>query len=459
MSASALVVRGGTIVSGELGVFKADIFIQNGKIAELSVKPAVGRDVEVVDATNLFVFPGFIDTHMHLGNYLPFEEDCKTETRAAAAGGVTTLLTFCKVLRHRAEQVSYLEIFDEVAEQINRYSSVDVGLHCIVGTNQHMDEAGECVRRGVVSFKFYMAYRNDPQALERGTVGLDDGKIFRGYLKVGQAGPPALAMTHCENDDIIRELLAEGRNEKFSFESWEKAHPIFAEAEAIERAARMAAAARCPLFIVHMGSAGLDVVRRFRRETGQTIWVETTPHYLCLTREYCANLPNPAIAKTAPPVRSREHVDELWEGVRDGTIDTIGTDHCASSSPQQPGFGTGGMGFTSVELYPALILTEGAKKNIPLDRLATVTSLNPARIFNLYPQKGSIRPGADADLALVDLSEPWTYRASESLSVTKFSPYDGWALNAKTRVTILRGQVIYDNGKFPMENQGKALVR
>jgi dihydropyrimidinase len=459
MSDSTLVVRGGTIVSGEMGVFKSDLLIRNGKIAELSLRANPGRDVEVLDASDLFVFPGFIDTHMHLGNYLPFEDDCETESRAAASGGVTTVLTFCKVLRHRTKQVSYLDILDEVAELINRLSTVDVGLHCVVGTDQHMDEAAACVRRGVVSFKFYMAYRNDPQALARGTVGLDDGKIFRGYQRVGQAGPSAIAMTHCENDDIIKELLSEGRHETFSFDAWERAHPMFAEAEAIERALRMAVAAKCPLFIVHMGSAGLEVVRRFRRETGHRIAVETTPHYLCLTPGYCAQLSEPAIAKTAPPVRNSAEVDALWQGVRDGTVDTIGTDHCASSTAQQPGFGTGGMGFASVELYPALLVTEGRKRGIPLERLAAITSLNPARIFDLYPRKGSIRPGADADLALMDLSAPWTFRASQSVSTAKFSPYDGWQLTARTRATVLRGHVIYKDGEFAAERHGVALIR
>lgn len=455
-----MLIKNSTIVSPEFGTTRAEVLVQDGKIKAIGSGLSREQHDVVIDASGLHLFPGFIDPHMHLGNYLPFEEDCLTESRAAASGGITTLLTFCKLLRHSPTALSYLEVLGDVVDRINRNSHVDVGLHCVVTSVRHLQEAAAYVARGMHSFKFYMTYRNDTQALRRGTVGVDDAFLFRGYQAIGEHSPPALAMTHCENDDLCRALVPERPGQEWSFMDWEASRPMFGETEAISRAVLLAEAARCPLYIVHVSNGdALEVVRSARSRTGQTLWVEVTPHYLTLTAEMCEDLPDPSLAKTCPPVRSLSEIEHLWTGIRDGTVDTIGSDHCAIHPSQKGNLATADAGFASVDVYPALILTEGQKRNIPLERLAAVTSLNPARIFGLYPQKGSLRPGADADFALIDLSARWTYRAQDSLSATKLSPYEGWQLAAKTRMTILRGQVIYDDGVLPLSPRGKALVR
>lgn len=454
-----LLLRGGTLVSPELGILRADVLIADGRIASISTDSSEPKECRTIDVSGLHVFPGFIDPHMHLGQQRPFERDVRTETAAAAFGGTTTLLTFCKVARHRAGQQSYLSLFDEVARSIDDHAFVDVGLHCVVGTEQHIAEIPTCVSRGIRSFKFYMAYRDDEAAVARGVIGLDDGILFKGFQKLGaEVSRPAVAMVHCENNDVCRRLTAELAAEPMDYRGWASARPDFGEAEAVARAGMLTAAAGSDLYLVHISSAaGLEAARASRRHASRRVWVETTPHYLTLSAESVSLYRNPAVAKVAPPLRKESDIAALWAGIRDGSVDTVGTDHCPVEPPTSSDLRVTNPGFPSVELYPSLLLTGAMQRDVPLEQVAAVSSTNPARIFGLYPRKGSLLPGADADLAVVDLGKPWTFDVDRAMSATTFSPYDGIRLSVTVELTILRGHVVHESAKATGDHHGRAL--
>lgn len=454
-------VKNGFVVFPEWGISKVDILIENGVVTTISDRIEPYANVNIYDAVGLYVFPGFMDPHVHLGNYNDFLNDLKTETVAAAAGGVTHLMTFVKVLRHTNEMVSYKKIFNSIVEQINTFSTVDVGMHFAISTREHIAEMKDYLEMGVASFKFYMGYRGSVQAMERGSVGITDGQIFLGYKEIGKLKAPALAMTHCENEEISQALEAEMGEEAYSsFIKWANTRPNVSEAEAISRALILAKEARCPIYIVHCTSKeGLEKIRQMRKECDTPIYTEVCVHHLTLNAEKAEKDLDWGIAKVTPPLRDKASIEALWDGIRKGDIDCVGTDHCASTLEKNRDLKTAVPAFIGLEIYPALMLTEATKRGIPLQHIARVCIYNPAKIFGLTPRKGTLRPGADGDLAIFNLNVETVFDSKKGHSMTKFSPYDGWKLTAQVEATMLRGEFIYRRGEPVVMGKGRALLK
>jgi dihydropyrimidinase len=459
VSMADLVVAGGVVVFPEWGPLRVDLRASGGRVVEVGERLSPRGGEAVLDAAGRHVFPGFIDPHVHLGNANPFADDVATETRAAAVGGVTTLLTYVKVLRHRQGQVSYHEVLPEVTRAIGELASIDVGLHLALSTSQHIDEISQYQRLGINSFKFYMGYRDDPRALRRGSVGVDDGFILQAMRAIAAAGGGATALVHCENEDIARSLVARIPDPaRATWADWAGTRPGLIEVEAIQRAGLLAREAGVPLYVVHLSSCeGLAAAREARTRASAPVHVEVSTHHLLLTSDRAAACEPPGLAKVSPPIREQASVDALWQAVADGTVDTVGSDHVAMAWERKQGSALeADPGFAALDAFAPLVLTEACRRRVPLERVARVCAGNSARIFRLRG-KGTLAPGSDADLIVVNLDAPGRLDAARNQSSSRFSPYDGVPVTAQVEVTVLRGEVIARAGRVVAERRGRAL--
>jgi dihydropyrimidinase len=300
---------------------------------------------------------------------------------------------------------------------------------------------------GVTSFKFYAAYRGE-EAKAIGMLGneTDDAFLLEGFSAVAKF-PGAVACIHAENIEIILRLMKKFREEgRDGLRVWSECRPNLSEAETVYRAIAFAGASGCPLYVVHLSAReSLEEVNRARLR-GQKVFVETCPQYLTLTMDSPIGL----IGKVNPPLRSSEDIDALWKAISEGSVDTIGTDHCAPLREVKSGsIWEARPGFPGSATMLPILLSEGLhKRGIPLERIAELTSYNAARIFNLYPRKGTIQVGSDADLCIVDLNLVKKVEAKRLHSRSDFSVHEGWTLKGWPVLTMVRGKVVMRDGEI-----------
>ncbi len=444
-----LVVHGGRVaLSG--GVFETAIAIDGERIVAVGEAEALPSARDYLDVTGKDVLPGVIDAHSHLGF-----DDWSSLPRCSAFGGVTTSIPF---VGGASTPGSVPEIIRANQEEAERRSVLDVAFHAYLfprpqATNPHemLDGIAEGVALGVRSYKMFTAYR------KRGMMSGDDF-IFRACQQLAARG--GIPMIHAENGDLIDALeeqcIAEG---KVGPEHYHDSRPPEAEAAAIAGVAALASYARTPLYIVHLSTGlGLNVIRD-RRHAGQPLWCETCPQYLALSDE--AVLRRGAFAKIAPPLRRETDVAAMWRGLGEGTIPVVASDH----SPHDPALkakanesrnsfyfedgSTVPFGMPGAEtLAPVLYSEAVSKRGLPLDWLARVLCENPARIFGLYPHKGVIAPGSDADLTIFDPARRLTIREADLHSRTGYSVYDGIDVQGWPVLTLLRGKVLLRDGEL-----------
>ena len=459
-----LVVAGGTVVTPE-GVYAADIGVMGERIVAIAA-PGELAGAEVIDARGLHVFPGLIDPHTHPGNYVSFEQDMAEETRAAAAGGITAILGTVKCTRLGQpfreittpdDVCSYHDVFPLARKAMDELAHVDVGLSYVIMDARHAREIPEYAEQhGVRSFKFFPG--NAGPGPWSGRVGMpvfgDDGVAFLGFRETARIG--ALAMIHAENQQVARALQPELARESADLLAWSRHSPGWAEAEVVARAAIFAAQAGARLYPVHLTSAAAAaaVARAKAERPGQVIG-ETCPQYLVLHDRHPAGL----LAKFHPPVHDREDNEALWRALADGTIDCVGTDHIPQPRAQKVVEGDvwrSVAGASGHETLLPLLLSSG---RLSLPRVAAVTSANAARAFGLWPRKGAIAVGVDADLALVDLARRRVVRAADFVTSADFTPYEGMELSGWPVTTILRGRAIMRDGQPVGSPSGRYLWR
>ncbi|MPZ61000.1 MAG: amidohydrolase family protein [Propionibacteriales bacterium] len=389
-----LVVRGGRIVLEGQGILEGDLAISDGRIAALGATLPAGIAPEEFDARGLHVLPGVIDTHTHWGYRGEFANDARTDSAAAAIGGTTT----AHVL-HRVPAGAYERFRDAAAA----HSVIDFLLTPTVfneATAQMIPQAIE--QWGCRAFKFYLAYRDLPNAQPGDNWNeLTDGLMMEA-LDVLSRYENTVAFVHAENAEVIARTVQRVRaSGADGLAAWEEANPDIAEAEAIQRAAILCERAGVPMYLVHLsGKAAINMVGRVRRDWPHT-FAETCPHYLFHNVDRSSTA-----VKFSPPVRSPADNAALWEAVADGTINCIGSDNTTTCSPAKTGdvwsLTRGGPG--AGVLLP-LLLSEGVNtRRLTLERVAQVTATNAAKVLGLHPRKGAIGIGADADLVLVDLA-------------------------------------------------------
>jgi len=433
-------LSGGRVVLPGVGVSEVDVLVTDGKTAGLCRPGTPVEATEVIDVSGLTVLPGAIDPHLHLGAAITFPkvpEDFTKESAAAAAGGVTTLMAFLMGAG------PYEEPFAESVKLGEAYSLTDFGFHFCINTQEQLQSLPGYVRDlGVSSFKFFMSFRGE-EGKYLGLPGNDDGFLYDLLLAVKETG--SILCPHTENIEIVWRLRDRARAlEAVPLRTWYESRPPLVEAEAMQRVAYLAGAVGAPIYAVHISCVeALNAAREQRRQHAG-IYVETCPHYLTLDVDSAAG----TLAKVNPPVRTSADREALWEALKSGEIDSIGSDHNHRTKDKKAGdIWKASAGFPGTETLLPLLVSEGhVKRGIPLDRIVEVTSTSTARIFGLYPRKGTIAVGSDADYAVIDLKAKHTIRAEELHSMAGYTPYEGREVSCRVVHTFVRGVPVVRNG-------------
>jgi dihydropyrimidinase len=446
----------GTVVTAA-DTFKADVVIDDGKIVKLTAKFG-GTAEETIDATGKYVFPGGIDAHTHLD--MPFggttsSDDFETGTIAAAHGGTTTLIDFA--IQQKGS--SLRQALDTWHGKAEGKAAIDYGFHMIATDVPPpvLDEMASMVREGVTSFKLFMAYP--------GVLLLDDQSIFRAMLRAGELG--ALICMHAETGLPIDVLVERARTAGHRAPIYHAlTRPEAAEATGTERAIALAEMAGVPVYIVHLSAQrALERVME-ARDRGLPAYAETCPQYLfCSDDDLGREGFEGAKFVCTPPLRPKHHHDHLWRGLRNYDLQVVSTDHCPFCMKEQKELGRddfskipNGMPGVETRLY---LLWEGVRAGkISMNRFVEITSAAPAKIFGLYPRKGTIAIGADADLVVWDPEKRHTLSKDTLHMRVDYSPFEGREVVGGPTHVLQRGRVIVEGGKFlGRPGQGQFLRR
>jgi dihydropyrimidinase len=439
-----LVIANGSVL-GENGVYEASVGVEDGRIAAIESPEGGLRGAETIDATGMLVMPGVIDVHVHME--LPVggivsSDDFASGSVAAAFGGVTTMIDFAT----QSKGESLVKVVEERRALAESKVAVDFGLHCAI-TDWNPDtrrEMKKVVDSGVTSFKLFMPYD------ERGW-SADDGMLFEVFEEAAALG--AVAGVHAENPHLIRTFtrraLATGRRGAYLHAL---SRPVLAESEAVARAVFLASQNDARVYIVHMTSREACRIVEEWQARGYPVGAETCPQFLTLTDEVYKRR-NGFLYAGCPPMRREEDNEYLWTALESGAVQVVSTDHCAFTRKQKARWGGDfrriPCGLPGVETLLPLVFTEGfLAGRISSATLVEVLCTNPARLFGLYPRKGTIRIGSDADILIIDPGESKVVTPQKLHMNCDFSPYQGWELYGFPSVTILRGRIIQRQGRF-----------
>lgn len=438
------VIAHGTVVA-DYGVFQAHIVIENGRVVGLSADENALRDAdEIIDATGLHIFPGAIDMHAHFEDPGHTErEDFTTGTMAAAAGGITT------VLEHPLTYppTTTVELYREKRAMAESKSIVDFALWGAL-TRPSLSHMQGQFAEGAMGFKAFMPLS------EPDYPPVTDAELLEGMSVAASLG--ALVLVHAENEDLMsanrKRLQKQGRNDPQALHEW---RPPIVEEEAVHRALFFAARAGARIQIVHVSSpVSVDLVSE-ARAAGVQATVEVCPHHLLLDLDDLDALG--PYGYSAPALRDRELVELLWDQVLDGSIDSLVSDH-AAYTPEQKDVGwedlfATPLGCQVIQETVPLVLSEAVwKRGMSLDAFARFSATNAARTAGLYPKKGTIVPGSDADLAIYDLESEWSVNAkNQQFSKNPTSPFEGRSVKGRLICTLVRGVSVFANGEIMVE--------
>jgi dihydropyrimidinase len=463
----AMLIKNGTLITAS-ETFQADILVEDETISR------IGQDLEadsadVVDATEKLILPGGVDPHTHFD--LPMfntvsSDDHYTGHKAAAFGGTTTVMDFVPFDHDTFEES--VEVWRKKAEK----AAIDYSFHMnLTKFNDQVAKQIPLLRaQGITTLKVFTAYN--------GRLRLDDGSIFKALRIARDNG--MLVMAHCENGDVIETLVAEALRAGHTTPEWHSlTRPAWGGVESTLRVAAMASQAEAPVYIVHMNVAGEADMLRYARQRGVKVMGETCPQYLFFTIDHLRR-PDGAKWICSPPMRTEQDNARLWEGLRDGTLQTVGTDHCPfffdGTSPivyegkqvRIPGKELGRDDFTKIpnglpgvqDRLPILWTFGVGKGKISANQFVALNSTNPAKIFGLYPRKGALLPGSDADIVIWDPQKRVKYGVAMSQHRTDYNLYEGWELVGYPEKVFLRGKLIVDEQKWlGKAGQGEFLER
>ena len=446
-----ILISGGTVVSPS-GTAALEVLTDGEQVAALAAPGSTAAQGwaaaadRVIDARGRYVLPGGIDAHTHME--MPFggtfsSDTFETGTAAAAWGGTTTIIDFVV----QPKGTSLLGALDTWHGKAGGRCAIDYGFHMIVSdvNDTTLKEMEACIGAGVNSFKMFMAYP--------GVFYATDGEILRAMQQAAATG--ATVMMHAENgiaiDELVAEALAAGRTEPVQHGL---TRPPELEAEATSRAITLAKVTGSPLYIVHLSAAQALAAVAQARDTGQNVFAETCPQYLYLSLDDLAR-PGFEGAKyvASPPLRPREHQGSLWAGLRAGDLSVVSTDHCPFCFADQKQLGQGNFskipnGIPGVEHRMDLLHQGVVAGELSLPRWVEVAAATPARMFGLYPRKGVIQPGSDADIVIYDPAAVQVLSAATHHMNVDYSAYEGLQVTGKVQTVLSRGRVIVDDGEY-----------
>jgi allantoinase len=457
-----LLVSNGTLATAS-GCLRADVYCVDGRIAALLAPGEAVQADERVEATGLLVFPGFVDPHVHSRDPgLTHKEDFAHSTLGALVGGVTTVLEMPNAI----PPVSDVATFRDRAAHHGRVAWVDFGLWGLSLGSENLGEIAGLFAEGAVGVKLFWGYalRKDTkqlvynladEPLEKLLLPPDNGEVLEVFRAVSRVG--GLMAAHCEDRHLLEAAQRDLGHDIESYDDLLAARPDTAEAASIALAVEFSRATGCRFHVVHMASArGVQLVRSAQRE-GIPVTAETCPQYLTLTDEAFKRVG--PIMKVYPPIRRANDQQALWEGVRDGTIVSVGSDHAPHTiEEKQRGLASQPAGMVGVETLAPVMLNEMAAGRLTPERLAWVLSESTARLYGIYPHNGGIRPGGDADLTLVDPTATRTISNDALHAKQPVSPWNGVTVTGVPTLSVLRGEVIMRDGEPVGEPRGR-LVR
>ena len=447
--------KNGTVVSGR-GTRRADVLVEDEKILQ------VGRNLSdplarAIDVTGKLLMPGFIDAHTHFDLDVcntTTADDFDSGTKSAIRGGTTTIVDFA--CPNKGESLHHgLDLWHRKADG---KCWCDYGFHMTIDDwNAEIEkEIDDMYAAGISSFKMYMTY---PAMM------IGDEAMFKALKKLKEKG--GICGVHCENSGVINALIEEKKAAgEMGVSSHPETRPDFLEAEAVSRLLRIAQAVDIPVVIVHLTNAATLAEVTAARRRGQKVYVETCPQYLVLDDSvyYNEDFSRTARYVCAPPLRKPEDCRALWAGLRKGDIQTISTDHCAFTLAQKDA-GRGDFtkipgGLPGVEARGELVYSFGVTtRKISLATMCKVLSENPAKLYGMFPRKGIIAPGADADIVVYDPQADHILRAEDMVSRAGYTPYEGFVTHGSVSQVWLRGKLMVENGHVIGEQEGQYIVR
>lgn len=484
-----LVIKDCVIVNAE-EIVQGNLYVDGGRIVAISKDPKEewAAGARVLDAEGRYVIPGLVDPHTHLGGRYLLEQDFRTETPGAVAGGITSIGIIHGSARATREFKEFVDAEDvipwskayPIAREIGEEASlVDFFYIPPINTAEQAEEIPRLADDfGLHAYKFY-ANLKAPSSTTVGEkwkarigipISFDDSLIWYGFQQVAKIGPTGTALVHAENTEVAKaltdQLKAQGRRDP---KAWTEKSPGWIEAEHVQRYSMFAREAGCRLYAVHLSSKeGYAAVKRSFAD-GTRLVVETAPHFLTLT---CDDPPGPLL-KVNPPIRYKDDNEALWQGIAEGVITCVGTDHVVTNRHEklEKGDTSDRLGDPATDIWSTgsglvgwptllpLMLSEGVHKGrITIEQAVAVCCRNPAMTFGLFPRKGAIRVGSDADLVILEFDETRTMAAEGMRSYQDFSLWEGWQLTGWPSTTVLRGAVVYENEEVTAQHgYGRAL--
>lgn len=461
-----VLITNATVVIPKIGMVQTDILIENGKIKALRKSIDNVQASKKISANGKYVLPGVIDPHVHYGVYTPIDEAAQTESRSAAVGGVTTMIRMLRM---------YESYYQNVGKHIKASKGkhhIDYSIHASILNPDQIKDISYLKSIGINSIKIYMNLGADVNRifmdLEPGAHTICEGQVnmtdeFMSSIIEEATKMHSTILVHAENPVVCSERTRKRKEEEqnkhalasaTSLKTWSDCRPPSSEAQSITKAANLAKEFGSNLYFVHIGSnSALDAILMEKKRGYSNIYIETCPHYLTHTADF-----ESLTGKVVPPLRSQEDVQGLWSALRNGRIDTIGTDHVANRLPMKMGRGDVWSvlaGFPGIATMLPVLLSKGVNEDrISMERLSEVTSYNTARIFGMYPKKGTIQQGSDADLTIVDLQLEQKVTPDLLQSYSDYTIYGKWSMQGWPVLTMVRGEVIMQDGQVNSDTLG-----
>lgn len=458
-----LVANAAGVMIPKVGIVRTNILIENGKIKALRKSTENVQASRKINAEGKYVIPGVIDPHVHYGVYTPVEEAARTESRSAAIGGVTTMMRMLRMKERYADIEKHLQ-----ASKSTHH--IDYSIHASILRADQVNDINYLKRKfGINSFKIYANLGQDLNRIlldiEPGTNDIVEGEVNTTDQIISDTIQEAslihsIVLVHAEDPVICSKLQKQKQIEtqatgtRVSLRVWSESRPPSSEANIISKVGAYAREFNSTIYFVHIGSGtALDSILVEKEKGNSNMYIETCPHYLTHTSDFLD-----VKGKVVPPLRTKIDVQSMWFAMMNGIIDTVGSDHVANRLLVKKGQGdiwSARAGFPGTATLLPVMLSKGVNEGkVSLERVVEVTSYNAARIFGLYPKKGTIEVGSDADIAIIDLDLIQKVTPEILQSYSDYSIYDGWELQGWPLFTLVRGRVIMENGQVDKSTLG-----